>query len=123
MTQTHIRQVLNAIKDAPQSELEQLWTLLSALYLKENMHRQAAYCLEEVLLYNPSDWRVFHRLGDIYMTLKFHSSAKNYYCRSLALLETESAWKGILAACQGSNHPKDAELIKVAQNRLLKIKP
>lgn len=41
------------------------WCELADLYLEQNLHRQAIFCLEEAILVQPNAWNLHARLGEL----------------------------------------------------------
>ena len=58
---------------------------LAQVYLMVNEYDKAAFCLEELLLHNPNDYKVLNKLGDIYASKNNAEDAKmaiKFYSRS-----------------------------------------
>ena len=72
---------------------------LSQVYLMVNEYDKAAFCLEELLLHNPNEYKVLNKLGDIYTSKNNVEDAKtaiNFYSRSILINPTPRAYFGIL---------------------------
>lgn len=73
------------------------WAELSDLYVSQNMHAQAIFSLEEVLLITPNAWNVHARMGELlYLsatasasgaTLKGITESMRRFCRSIELCD------------------------------------
>ena len=74
------------------------WNELAEVYLSTNNYKDAIYCLEELLLHNPHNYKTYIKLGDIYASLNKVDSAKmavKYYSQSLLTQLTPRALWGI----------------------------
>jgi len=73
---------------------------LSELYLAQDLHMQAAFCLEEVLLIAPNAWNIHARLAEVIYIATTSAAAENEprllrglseslrrYCRSVELCD------------------------------------
>jgi tetratricopeptide (TPR) repeat protein len=71
---------------------------LAQVYLMVNEYDKAAFCLEELLLYSPNDYKVLNKLGDIYASKNNAEDAKmgiKFYSRSIIIQPTPRAFFGI----------------------------
>jgi len=71
---------------------------LAQVYLMVNEYDKAAFCLEELLLYSPNDYKVLNKLGDIYASKNNAEDAKTgikFYSRSILVQPTPRAFFGI----------------------------
>ena len=71
---------------------------LAQIYLMVNEYDKAAFCLEELLLYNPNNYKVLNKLGDIYTSKNNAEDAKTaikFYSRSILIQPTPKAFFGI----------------------------
>ena len=63
-----------------------------------NEYDKAAFCLEELLLYSPNNYKVLNKLGDIYASKNNAEDAKmgiKFYSRSILIQPTPRAFFGI----------------------------
>ena len=75
---------------------------LAQIYLMVNEYDKAIFCLEELLLHNPNDYKVLNRIGDIYCSKNNAADAKvaiKYYSRSILINPTPRAFFGIQNCC------------------------
>ena len=71
---------------------------LAQVYLMVNEYDKAAFCLEELLLYSPNNYKVLNKLGDIYASKNNAEDAKmgiKFYSRSILIQPTPRAFFGI----------------------------
>ena len=71
---------------------------LAQVYLMVNEYDKAAFCLEELLLYTPNNYKVLNKLGDIYASKNNAEDAKmgiKFYSRSILIQPTPRAFFGI----------------------------
>jgi tetratricopeptide (TPR) repeat protein len=71
---------------------------LAQVYLMVNEYDKAAFCLEELLLYSPNNYKVLNKLGDIYASKNNAEDAKigiKFYSRSIIIQPTPRAFFGI----------------------------
>lgn len=61
------------------------WLELSDLYLKENLHQQAAFCMEELVLLEPNNHLYHLKLAEISQTMGSYSVALKTFCRVVEL--------------------------------------
>ena len=74
------------------------WNELSDVYLSVNNYNKAIYCLEELLLHNPNNYKTLNKIGDIYASLNNAENAKiglKYYSQSILIQGTPRAFWGI----------------------------
>jgi len=75
---------------------------LAQIYLMVNEYDKAVFCLEELLLHNPNDYKVLNKIGDIYCSKNNAADAKvaiKYYSRSVLINPTPRAFFGIQNCC------------------------
>lgn len=80
------------------------WNELAEIYLQCNNYNKAIYCLEELILHNPNDYRTMTRIGDIYASMGSTDSMKTalkYYSQSILTQETPRAFVGIAHCLNG----------------------
>ena len=71
---------------------------LSQVYLMVNEYDKAIFCLEELLLHTPNDYKVLNKIGDIYCSKNNLADAKTaikFYSRSILINPTPRAFFGI----------------------------
>ena len=71
---------------------------LAQIYLMANEYDKAIYCLEELLLHSPDDYKIMNKLGDIYCSKNNSADAKiaiKYYSQSVLINPTPRAFFGI----------------------------
>jgi hypothetical protein len=103
------------------------WYELSDVYILTNNHAKAVYCLEEILLHQPNNYKIYIKIGDIQSGLN-HSeaagSAIKYYSKSILIKPTPRAFWGIiyslniLARANKTLDPKMKNLLKIAKIQL-----
>ena len=75
---------------------------LSQVYLMVNEYDKAIFCLEELLLHTPNDYKVLNKIGDIYCSKNNLADAKTaikFYSRSILINPTPRAFFGIQNCC------------------------
>lgn len=80
------------------------WNELAEVYLQCNNYNKAIYCLEELILHNPNDYRTMIKIGDIYASMGNTESMKTalkYYSQSILIQETPRAFFGIAHCING----------------------
>jgi len=108
------------------------WLQLADLYLLDNQCQQAAYCIEEVILIDPSNHLYYLRYADIQCCLGKYQMASKYYCKALDLCnDNVRALYGILYTNQYLLKAKQDEkvtseetitsLINLAKEQLAKL--
>ena len=71
---------------------------LAQIYLMVNEYDKAIFCLEELLLHSPNDYKVLNKIGDIYCSKNNVNDAKlalKFYSRSIVIQPTPRAFFGI----------------------------
>ncbi len=99
---------------------------LSQVYLMVNEYDKAAFCLEELLLHNPNEYKVLNKLGDIYTSKNNVEDAKtaiNFYSRSILINPTPRAYFGILncASIIKKLDEKIKKLVNISKTELSKM--
>ena len=99
---------------------------LSQVYLMVNEYDKAAFCLEELLLHNPNEYKVLNKLGDIYTSKNNFEDAKtaiNFYSRSILINPTPRAYFGILncASIIKKLDEKIKKLVNISKTELSKM--
>ena len=99
---------------------------LSQVYLMCNEYDKAAFCLEELLLHSPNDYKILNKLGDIYTSKNNIEDAKiaiNFYSRSVLLYPTPRAFFGILncASIIKKLDEKLKKLVNISKTELSKM--
>ena len=99
---------------------------LSQVYLMVNEYDKAAFCLEELLLHSPNDYKILNKLGDIYASKNNVEDAKtaiNFYSRSILIYPTARAFFGILncASIIKKLDDKIKQLVNISKTELSKM--
>jgi tetratricopeptide (TPR) repeat protein len=99
---------------------------LSQVYLMVNEYDKAAYCLEELLLHKPDDYRTLNKLGDIYVSKNKPEDAKQaikFYSRSILIHPTPRAFFGIqnCASIIKKLDEKTKKLVNISKKELTKM--
>lgn len=99
---------------------------LSQVYLMVNEYDKAAFCLEELLLHSPNNYKVLNKLGDIYVSKNNVEDAKtaiNFYSRSILIYPTPRAFFGILncASLIKKLDEKMKKLVDISKTELSKM--
>ena len=99
---------------------------LSQVDLMVNEYDKAAFCLEELLLHNPNEYKVLNKLGDIYTSKNNVEDAKtaiNFYSRSILINPTPRAYFGILncASIIKKLDEKIKKLVNISKTELSKM--
>ena len=99
---------------------------LSHVYLMVNEYDKAAFCLEELLLHNPNDYKVLNKLGDIYISKNNPEDAKSalkFYSRSILIQPTPRAYFGIqnCASIIKKLDEKTKKLVEISKKELSKM--
>ena len=99
---------------------------LSQVYLMVNEYDKAAFCLEELLLYSPNDYKILNKLGDIYTSKNNPEDAKTaikFYSRSILIQPTPRAYFGIqnCASIIKKLDEKTKKLVNISKNELKKM--
>jgi tetratricopeptide (TPR) repeat protein len=75
------------------------WYELSDIYIQNNNLNKAVYCLEEIIIHNPNNYRIYTKIGDILASFNNTDSAMNamkYYSQSIIIKPSPGAFWGIL---------------------------
>jgi len=81
------------------------WQELADLYLQQCAYTEAAYCIEELLLFSPENIHYYNRYADVLYTIggtENLQKAKKYYAKSLEMRSANNmraAW-GLLLTCR-----------------------
>ena len=103
---------------------------LAQVYLMVNEYDKAAFCLEELLLHNPNDYKVLNKLGDIYASKNNAEDAKmaiKFYSRSILISPTPRAFFGIqncaslISKKEKRLDEKTKKLVEISQKELTKL--
>ena len=99
---------------------------LSQVYLMVNEYDKAAFCLEELLLYSPNDYKILNKLGDIYVSKNNPEDAKTaikFYSRSILIQPTPRAFFGIqnCASIIKKLDEKTKKLVNISKTELSKM--
>ena len=103
---------------------------LSQVYLMANEYDKAAFCLEELLLYTPDDYKVLTKLGDIYTSKNNAADAKqaiNFYSRAILIKPNARAFFGIqncasiIMRKEKKLEEKIKELVNISKQELIKM--
>ena len=99
---------------------------LSEVYLMVNEYDKAAFCLEELLLYSPNDYKILNKLGDIYTSKNNPEDAKTaikFYSSSILIQPTPRAYFGIqnCASIIKKLDEKTKKLVNISKNELKKM--
>eukprot|EP00308_Calcidiscus_leptoporus_P025224 CAMPEP_0119375940 /NCGR_PEP_ID=MMETSP1334-20130426/37568_1 /TAXON_ID=127549 /ORGANISM="Calcidiscus leptoporus, Strain RCC1130" /LENGTH=324 /DNA_ID=CAMNT_0007394371 /DNA_START=16 /DNA_END=990 /DNA_ORIENTATION=- len=110
------------------------WLVLADLYLQQQQHRKAAFCVEELILINPMNYMYHVRYGEILFTMgggeRGHNAelvrtARKYFAHALELKPNQNlrALYGLLLCCaaagKGSKGRDVTELVTFAKQSLL----
>ena len=99
---------------------------LSEVYLMVNEYDKAIFCLEELLLHTPNDYKVLNKIGDIYASKNNPEDAKtaiNFYSRSILINPTPRAFFGIqnCASIIKRLDEKTRKLVNISKQELSKM--
>lgn len=103
------------------------WHELSDMYVFTNNYNKAIYCLEEVILHQPNNFKVYNKIGDILCSMNNNDSAQSavkYYSQSILIKPSPRAFWGILFALNiimkvnKELDPKLKNLLKIAKHSL-----
>ena len=99
---------------------------LSEVYLMVNEYDKAIFCLEELLLHTPNDYKVLNKIGDIYASKNNAEDAKtaiNFYSRSILINPTPRAFFGIqnCASIIKRLDEKTRKLVNISKQELSKM--
>lgn len=89
------------------------WQELAELYLSVGKYEAAAFCLEELVLINPTNHNMHTRLGEVYYTMgdQHLRTARKYFAQSLDLKRHNNlrATHGLAQCCYAISQSKDRE--------------
>ena len=103
---------------------------LSQVYLMVNEYDKAIFCLEELLLHTPNDYKVLNKIGDIYCSKNNLADAKTaikFYSRSILINPTPRAFFGIQNCCsiivkkEKKLDESTQKLLDISKNELKKV--
>ena len=103
---------------------------LSQVYLMVNEYDKAIFCLEELLLHTPNDYKVLNKIGDIYCSKNDLADAKTaikFYSRSILINPTPRAFFGIQNCCsiivkkEKKLDESTQKLLDISKNELKKL--
>ena len=103
---------------------------LSNVYLMVNEYDKAAFCLEELLLHNPNDYKILNKLGDIYTSKNNPEDARTaikFYSRSVLIYPTPRAFFGIqncasiISKKEKKLDEKTKKLVNISKKELTKM--
>jgi tetratricopeptide (TPR) repeat protein len=76
-----------------------VWYELADIYISNNNLNKAIFCLEEVILHHPNNYKIYNKIGDLLASFNNSESANNaikYYSQSALIKPTPAAFWGIL---------------------------
>jgi tetratricopeptide (TPR) repeat protein len=76
-----------------------VWYELADIYISNNNLNKAIFCLEEVILHHPNNYKVYNKIGDLLASFNNSESANSaikYYCQSALIKPTPAAFWGML---------------------------
>ena len=103
---------------------------LAQVYLMVNEYDKAAFCLEELLLHSPNNYKVLNKLGDIYASKNNAEDAKmgiKFYSRSILIQPTPRAFFGIqncasiIIKKEKKLDDKTKKLVDISKSELTKL--
>ena len=103
---------------------------LSNVYLMVNEYDKAAFCLEELLLHNPNDYKILNKIGDIYTSKNNPEDARTaikFYARSIVINPTPKAFFGIqncstiISKKEKKLDEKTQKLVEISKQELAKM--
>ena len=103
---------------------------LAQIYLMVNEYDKAIFCLEELLLHSPNDYKILNKIGDIYCSKNNSADAKmaiKYYSRSIIINPTPRAFFGIencasiIIQKEKKLDEKTKKLVELSKNELKKL--
>ena len=103
---------------------------LAQIYLMVNEYDKAIFCLEELLLHSPNDYKVLNKIGDIYCSKNNVNDAKlalKFYSRSIVIQPTPRAFFGIqncasiISLKEKKLDEKVRKLVDISKNELKKL--
>jgi tetratricopeptide (TPR) repeat protein len=106
------------------------WYELSDIYLVTNNHHKAIFCLEEVLLHMPNNYKIYQKIGDILSSLNNSDSATlavKYYSQSILVKPTPRAFWSLIHSlntiykCNKNLDQKLQNLVKISKAKLVEF--
>ena len=103
---------------------------LAQIYLMVNEYDKAIFCLEELLLHSPNDYKVLNKIGDIYCSKNNPNDARmaiKFYSRSITLQPTPRAFFGIqncasiISLKEKKLDEKIQKFVEISKNELNKL--
>ena len=103
---------------------------LSQVYLMANEYDKAAFCLEELLLHKPNEYKILNKLGDIYVSKNSFDDAKialKFYSRAILIEPTPRSFFGIQNAIEIIKRKekkldeKNQKLLEISKKELGKL--
>ena len=103
---------------------------LAQVYLMVNEYDKAIFCLEELLLHNPNDYKILNKIGDIYCSKNNPADAKTaiqFYSRSIIINPVPRAFFGIqncayiIMQKEKKLDEKIKKLVSMSKNELIKL--
>ena len=103
---------------------------LAQVYLMVNEYDKAIFCLEELLLHNPNDYKILNKIGDIYCSKNNPADAKmaiQFYSRSIIINPVPRAFFGIqncsyiIIQKEKKLDEKIKKLVSMSKNELTKL--
>ena len=103
---------------------------LAQVYLMVNEYDKAIFCLEELLLHNPNDYKILNKIGDIYCSKNNPADAKTaiqFYSRSIIINPVPRAFFGIqncaniIMQKEKKLDEKIKKLVSMSKNELTKL--
>jgi len=103
---------------------------LAQIYLMANEYDKAIFCLEELLLHSPDDYKIMNKLGDIYCSKNNSADAKiaiKYYSQSVLINPTPRSFFGIQNSAniiiqkEKKLDDKIKKLVDISKNELTKL--
>ncbi|KAJ1916838.1 tetratricopeptide repeat domain-containing protein [Tieghemiomyces parasiticus] len=95
---------LNKYLDIHANDLE-AWLELADLYLRDSLHAQASFCLEEAIMLQPHNHILNQKYGEIQYTLGHYAVAFKYFCRAVELCTDYLRGLYALKLCVGRLRP------------------
>jgi tetratricopeptide (TPR) repeat protein len=106
------------------------WYELCDVYLFTNNYNKAIFCLEEILLHQPHNYKVYIKLGDVLSTMNNSEAAImaiKYYSQSVLIKPTPRALWGlvytinIVKRVNKDLDEKQTNLVKIAEKKLKEL--
>ena len=103
---------------------------LAQVYLMVNEYDKAIFCLEELFLHNPNDYKILNKIGDIYCSKNNPGDARTaikFYSRSIIINPIPRAFFGIqncakiIIQKEKKLDEKTKKLVDMSKNELTKL--